>query len=66
MKNVEELDLYKEYKFAYDKAHELEFFDKLQENDFALVTIQKILVLKTSAPIPEQQERNIKTENWKK
>ena len=26
MKNVEELDLYKEYKFAYDKAHELEFF----------------------------------------
>ena len=26
-KNVEELDLYKEYKFAYDKAHELEFFD---------------------------------------
>ena len=31
MKNVEELDLYKEYKFAYDKAHELEFFDKVQE-----------------------------------
>jgi len=28
---VEELDLYKEYKQAYDKAHELEFFDKLQE-----------------------------------
>jgi hypothetical protein len=28
---VEELDLYKEYKFAYDKAHELEFFDKVQE-----------------------------------
>ena len=27
MKKVEELDLYKEYKFAYDKAHELEFFD---------------------------------------
>ena len=39
------------------------FFDKLQENVFALVTIQKILVLKTSAPIPEEQERNIKTEN---
>ena len=31
MKNVEELDLYKEYKFAYDKSHELEFFDKVQE-----------------------------------
>ena len=28
---VEELDLYKEYKHAYDKAHELEFFDKVQE-----------------------------------
>jgi hypothetical protein len=28
---VEELDLYKEYRHAYDKAHELEFFDKLQE-----------------------------------
>jgi hypothetical protein len=28
MNKVEELDLYKEYKFAYDKAHELEFFDK--------------------------------------
>ena len=27
MKNVEELDLYKEYKFTYDKAIELEFFD---------------------------------------
>ena len=31
VKTVEELDLYKEYKFAYDKAHELEFFDKVQE-----------------------------------
>ena len=31
MNRVEELDLYKEYKHAYDKAHELEFFDKLQE-----------------------------------
>ena len=31
MKNVEDLDLYKEYKFAYDKAHELEFFYKVQE-----------------------------------
>jgi adenylosuccinate synthase len=34
MKNVEELDLYKEYKFAYDKATELEFFDKQQEADY--------------------------------
>ena len=33
-KNVEELDLYKEYKFAYDKAHELEFFDKVQEAQY--------------------------------
>ena len=32
MNRVEELDLYKEYKHAYDKAHELEFFDKLQES----------------------------------
>ena len=31
MDKVEELDLYKEYKFAYDKAHELEFFDNLRE-----------------------------------
>ena len=31
VKTVEELDLYKEYRHAYDKAHELEFFDKLQE-----------------------------------
>jgi hypothetical protein len=31
---VEELDLYKEYKFAYDKATELEFFDKQQEADY--------------------------------
>ena len=28
---IEEIDLYKEYKHAYNKAHELEFFDKLQE-----------------------------------
>ena len=34
MKNVEELDLYKEYKFAYDKAVELEFFEKQQEADY--------------------------------
>ena len=27
-KLVEELDLYKEYRHAYDKATELEFFDK--------------------------------------
>ena len=31
---VEELDLYKEYKHAYDKAHELEFFDKVQEAQY--------------------------------
>ena len=31
---VEELDLYKQYKFAYDKAHELEFFDKVQEAQY--------------------------------
>jgi len=31
---VEELDLYKEYKHAYDKATELEFFDKQQEADY--------------------------------
>ena len=30
-KLVEELDLYKEYKFAYDKAVELEFFGKEQK-----------------------------------
>ena len=34
MDKVEELDLYKEYKFAYDKAHELEFFDKVQEAQY--------------------------------
>ena len=34
MNRVEELDLYKEYKFAYDKATELEFFDKKQEADY--------------------------------
>ena len=34
IKNVEELDLYKEYKFAYDKAVELEFFEKQQEADY--------------------------------
>ena len=34
MKNVEELDLYKEYKFTYDKAIELEFFDKVQEAQY--------------------------------
>ena len=34
MNRVEELDLYKEYKFAYDKATELEFFDKQQEADY--------------------------------
>ena len=33
-KSVEELDLYKEYKFAYDKATELEFFDEQQEADY--------------------------------
>ena len=27
VKTVEELDLYKEYRHAYDKATELEFFD---------------------------------------
>jgi len=31
---VEELDLYKEYRHAYDKATELEFFDKQQEADY--------------------------------
>ena len=31
---VEELDLYKEYKFTYDKAIELEFFDKVQEAQY--------------------------------
>ena len=31
---VEELDLFKEYKHAYDKAHELEFFDKVQEAQY--------------------------------
>ena len=30
MNRVEELDLYKEYKHAYDKATELEYFDKQQ------------------------------------
>ena len=34
IKNVEELDLYKEYRHAYDKATELEFFDKQQEADY--------------------------------
>jgi hypothetical protein len=34
VKTVEELDLYKEYKHAYDKATELEFFDKQQEADY--------------------------------
>ena len=34
MKNVEQIDLYKEYKHAYDKAVELEFFEKQQEADF--------------------------------
>ena len=33
-KLVEELDLYKEYRHAYDKATELEFFDKQQEADY--------------------------------
>ena len=33
-KSVEELDLYKEYRHAYDKATELEFFDKQQEADY--------------------------------
>jgi adenylosuccinate synthase len=31
---IEEIDLYKEYKHAYDKATELEFFDKQQEADY--------------------------------
>jgi adenylosuccinate synthase len=31
---IEEIDLYKEYKNAYDKATELEFFDKQQEADY--------------------------------
>ena len=35
-KNVEELDLYKEYKFAYDKAHELEFFDKCKRHNIIM------------------------------
>ena len=34
MNRVEELDLYKEYKHVYDKATELEFFDKQQEADY--------------------------------
>ena len=34
MSRVEELDLYKEYRHAYDKATELEFFDKQQEADY--------------------------------
>jgi len=34
VKKVEELDLYKEYRHAYDKATELEFFDKQQEADY--------------------------------
>jgi hypothetical protein len=34
MNRVEELDLYKEYRHAYDKATELEFFDKQQEADY--------------------------------
>ena len=33
-KLVEEIDLYKEYKHAYDKAVELEFFEKQQEADY--------------------------------
>ena len=33
---VEELDLYKEYRHAYDKATELEFFDKQQEADYIM------------------------------
>jgi hypothetical protein len=31
---VEQIDLYKEYKHAYDKAVELEFFEKQQEADY--------------------------------
>ena len=50
MNRVEELDLYKEYKFAYDKAHELEFFDKfLSRSSFGLpskVTKQQWLTKK--------------------
>jgi len=34
MNRVEELDLYKEYKHVYDKAIELEFFDKQQEANY--------------------------------
>ena len=34
VKTVEELDLYKEYKHAYDKATKLEFCDKQQEADY--------------------------------
>ena len=34
VKTVEELDLYKEYRHAYNKATELEFFDKQQEADY--------------------------------
>ena len=34
VKTVKELDLYKEYRHAYDKATELEFFDKQQEADY--------------------------------
>ena len=34
MNKVEELDLYQEYRHAYDKATELEFFDKQQEADY--------------------------------
>ena len=34
VKTVEELDLYNEYRHAYDKATELEFFDKQQEADY--------------------------------
>ena len=34
MNRVEEKDLYKEYRHAYDKATELEFFDKQQEADY--------------------------------
>ena len=33
-RSVEELDLYQEYRHAYDKATELEFFDKQQEADY--------------------------------
>ena len=33
-KLVEQIDLYKEYKHAYDKAVELEFFEKQQEADY--------------------------------